>query len=201
MIQESIPTYLSLADIEHFHFLPLASSLSSLFKHFWPSCARAVHPHSCEGNEICSSAAHLKCQTTEGSFCNPSNPGGGLFCNRDISRGETSWACPWATCSRGLLPRSGGLLQLLSAQLQQDLGCRASPSPPARVCTQNRTGCLKEEPTQTLNYTLWKPQLQSWDYQTETNCKLLPGQSTVRAEPCCAQDTLQLSLTGKQAIC
>lgn len=61
----------SLADIEHFHFLPLPSSLSSSFKHFWPSFPRAVHPHSCEGNEICSSAAHLKCQTTEGSFCNP----------------------------------------------------------------------------------------------------------------------------------
>lgn len=123
MIDETLLTHLSLADIEHFHFLPWESSLSSLFKHFWPSFARAVHPHSCEGNEICSSAAHLKCQTTEGSFAIRCNPGGSLFCNRDTSAESSSSA--WPTCSRKLLPRSRVGLQLLTAHLQQEFGVQS----------------------------------------------------------------------------
>lgn len=75
-----------------------------------------------------------------------------------------------------------------------------SPSSSAQVCTQNRMGHMKEESTQ--------PPQKNLSFKTEIiklmeipRCKVLPGQSTARPEPRCAQDTLQLSLTGQQAIC
>lgn len=122
MIEESLPTHLSLADTEHFHFLLWDFSRSSFLKHFWPGFARAVHPHSCEGTEVCSSAAHLKCQTLEGSLAMHCNPEGGCFVTVPLQL--RALPSPGATCTGSSCPGAAGL-QLLTAQPHRDLGCRA----------------------------------------------------------------------------
>lgn len=82
---------LLLVYIRHFHFLLLHSSLSSLSISgllFRGLCTSI----SCEGNEICSLTAHLKCQTTKGSFFKSTIIlGWRLFCNSNSMGSTLAW--------------------------------------------------------------------------------------------------------------
>lgn len=129
---------------------------------------------------------------------------GACFVTRHFQLRAPPQPVPWAPCSRKLLPRAVWSFSCPQLSSRGNLGCRASTctdwAPALLLRSVSKTGLgtwkrNQHKPSITLSENL--------SFKTEIiklkeilNCKMPPGQSTVRPEPHCAQDTLQLSLAG-----